>query len=220
MTTRTRTSLLAAAIAAALTLPAADASAASCSKSGYKTLDQSKYIVFQRGPVPKGDATSDYGFYACRIRTGKRYTLGGNECFGNDLGRIGDYSLAGNYIAYEAYTCGDPEGEADAKSLNVATGSKKSYSAEHEPLPGGGVQDYSITDIQVNSKGNMAWLALARQLTTGDARRYDVRRAIDGKVDRVDSGPDILADSLAYSGGNIFWMNAGTAKTAPLPTSG
>lgn len=219
MTTRLRLSLLAAATAVLLALPAADASAASCSKSGYKTLDQSKYIVFQRGPKPKGDVTSDYGFYACRIKNGKRYTLGGNYCFGNDLGEVEEYSLAGNFIAYEAYTCGDPEGEADAKSLNVATGARKSYSAEHEPLPGGGVQDYSITDIQINSKGNMAWIALAKQVVSGDARRFDVRRAINGTVDRVDFGPAILADSLAYSGGNIFWMEEGNAKTAPLPTN-
>jgi hypothetical protein len=219
MKTRLRLALLVAAIAAALTLPAADASAASCSKSGYKTLDQSKYIVFQRGPKPKGDVTSDYGFYACRIKNGKRYTLGGNECFGNDLGRTGDYSLAGNFVAYEAYTCGDPEGEADAKVINVATGAKQSYSAEHEELPGGGVQDYSITDLQVNSKGNVAWIALARQLTTSDAKRYDVRRAISGVVSRVDFGENILADSLGYSGGNIFWIEDGAAKTAPLPTN-
>jgi hypothetical protein len=214
-----RITLLAAATAIMVALPAADASAANCSSKGYKTLDQSKYIVFQRGPKPKGDATSDYGFYACRIRNGKRYVLGGNECFGNDLGRIGDYSLAGNFIAYEAYTCGDPEGEADAKSLNVSSGSKKSYSAEHEPLPSGNVQDYSITDIQINSKGNMAWIALARQLVDGDATRYDVRRVIDGTVDRVDFGQSILADSLGYSGGNIFWIKDGAAKTAPLPTN-
>ena len=219
MNTRIRISLLAAATGVLLALPTADASAAVCSKSGYKTLDQSKYIVFQRGPRPKGDATSDFGYYACRIKNGKRYTLGGNECFGNDLGRIDDYSLAGNFIAYEAYTCGDPEGEADAKSLNVSSGARKSYPAEHGELPGGGVQDYSITDIQINSKGNMAWIALARQLVTGDAKRYDVRRVIGGTVDRVDFGDGILYDSLAYSGGNIFWMNSGTAKTAPLPTN-
>ncbi|HEX8647021.1 MAG TPA: hypothetical protein VF715_08960 [Thermoleophilaceae bacterium] len=219
MTTRIRISLLAAATAVLLALPAADASAASCAKSGFKTLDQSKYIVFQKGPKPKGDATSDFGYYACRIKNAKRYTLGGNECFGNDLGRTGDYSLAGNFIAYEAYTCGDPEGEADAKTINVATGARKSYQAEQGEIPGGGVQDRSITDIQVNSKGNLAWIALVRQVISGDARRFDVRRVIDGIVDRVDFGQDVLADSLAYSGGNIFWMNSGVAKTAPLPTN-
>jgi hypothetical protein len=81
------------------------------------------------------------------------------------------------------------------------------------------VQDRSITDIQVNSKGNLAWIALVRQVISGDARRFDVRRVIDGIVDRVDFGQDVLADSLAYSGGNIFWMNSGVAKTAPLPTN-
>lgn len=218
MTTRLRLSFLAAATAVLLALPTADASAASCAKSGYKTVDQSKYIVFQRGPSPKGDSTSEAGFYACRIKTGKRYTLGGDHCFGNDLGEIEEFSLAGNFVAYEAYTCGDPEGEADAKSLNVATGAKKSYPAEHEPLPNVSVQDFSITDIQINSKGNMAWIALAKQVVGGNAMRYDVRRAINGTVDRVDFGPSILADSLAYSGGNIFWMEEGVAKSASLPT--
>src|ERR1043165_9675021 len=72
-------------------VPTARAAAASCDKSGYKTLDQNKYVRVQRGPIPKGDSTSDFGYYACRIKNGKRYVLGGNECSGNDLGAIGDY---------------------------------------------------------------------------------------------------------------------------------
>ncbi|HEX8647020.1 MAG TPA: hypothetical protein VF715_08955, partial [Thermoleophilaceae bacterium] len=196
------------------------ASAAGCSKSGYKTLDQSKYIVLQRGPVPKGDSTSDYGFYACRIRNGKRYTLGGQECFGNDLGRIGDYALAGNFIAYERYVCGLAEGEARAESLNVATGKKAKYEAEQGPLDGtdGLMTDYSITDIVITSKGNMAWIAFLKHNQNGQTR-YDVRRAIDGTADRVDFGPNIVADSLGYSSGNIFWLNGNVAKSASLPTN-
>jgi hypothetical protein len=217
MTKSLRISLLLTALAVLFALPTADASAASCTKKGYKLLDQNKYIAFQRGPAPKTDSTSDYGFYACRLSTGKRYVLGGNECFGNDLGRVGDYAFASNYFAYEAYTCGDPEGEADAVALNIATGKKKAYSAEQEALPGGGVQDYSITDIAINSKGNMAWIALAKHLSGGNATRYDVRTAIGGTAARVDFGPDIVGDSLAYSSGRIFWLNGGTAKTAALP---
>lgn len=216
MTTRTRLSLLLAVVCTASALPAADASAASCAKSGYKTLDQSKYIVVQRGPKPKGDVTSDFGVYACRIKNAKRYTLGGSECFGNDLGEVGDFSLASNYVAYEAYTCGDPEGESDAVSLNVATGKRARYSAEHEPLAGS-IVDYSITDIQVNSKGNMAWIALAKEIGGASAARYDVRRAIDGVADRVDAGPAIVGDSLAYSAGRIYWLNGGAPKSVPLP---
>jgi hypothetical protein len=220
MTTRIRLCLLAAATAVLLALPAADASAASCSKSGYKTLDQSKYIVLQRGPIPKGDSTSDFGYYACRIRNGKRYVLGGNECFGNDLGRIGDYALAGNFIAYERYVCGLAEGEAKAESLNVATGKKAKYDAEQGPIDGtdGLSTDYSITDIVITSKGNMAWIALLKHVPSGQTR-LDVRRAIDGTADRVDFGPNIVADSLGYSSGNIFWLNGNTAKSASLPTN-
>lgn len=217
MKTPLRTSLLAGSLLLLLALPAADASAASCAKKGYKTIDQSKYLVLQRGPAPKGDSTSDFGYHACRLRTGKRYTLGGNECFGNDLGRVGDYALANNVIAYEAYTCGDPEGEADAKTLNVATGVKRSYQAEEGELPGGGVQDYSITDIVVRPNGNVAWIALAKHLSGGNQTRYDVRRAIDQNVTRVDFGPNIVPDSLAYSGGRIFWLKGEDAKWATLP---
>jgi hypothetical protein len=217
MTTRLRLSLLACAVVLLSALPAADASAASCPKSGYKVIDQSKYIRFERGPTPKGDSTSDHGFYACRIKNGKRHLLGGNECFGNDLGSIRDYALAGNWVAYEAFTCGDPEGEADAKLLNVATGARSSYSAEHEELPGGGVQNYQITDILVTNLGNMAWIAEAKHLVGGNQVRYDVRRVINGAVDRVDFGPNIVPDSLAYSAHRIFWLEGSNAKTADLP---
>ncbi len=217
MKTTVRLSLLLAVTIAATALPTADASAASCVKQGYKVIDQSKYIRFEKGPQPKGDSTSNGGYYACRIKNGKRYLLGGTECFGNDLGEIDDYALAGNYIAYEAYTCGDPEGEADAKRLNVATGSKASFSAEQGPIEEGKVEDYSITDIVVRTNGNMAWIALAKQLVSGSQTRYDVRRAINGVVDRVDFGPNIVADSLAYSGGRIFWMEGNSAKSATLP---
>ncbi|HEX8052919.1 MAG TPA: hypothetical protein VF517_07995 [Thermoleophilaceae bacterium] len=216
MTTRTRLSLILAATFVLAAVPAGDASAASCSAKGYKTLDQNKYIVVQRGPGPKGDSTSDYGVYACRISTGKRRVLGGNECFGNDLGEVGDYALASNYIAYEARTCGDPEGESDAVSLNVATGAKKRFSAEHEPLAGG-VVDYSITSLKVNSKGNMAWIAQAKHLSGGNQTRFDVRRAINGVADRVDVGPGIVGDSLAYSAGRIYWLNGDVPKVAALP---
>jgi hypothetical protein len=217
MTTRARLSLLFALALVLMALPAGEASAATCTKSGFKTLDQSKFIVLQRGLPPKDDSTSDFGVYACRIKTGKRFVLAGNECFGNTLGEFGDYAFAGNFIAYEGRTCGDPEGESDAKTLNVATGAKASFSAEQEPLPGGGVQDYSITDIVVNAKGNLAWIALAKHLSGGNATRFDVRRAVNGVVDRVDFGPDIVADSLALSSTHLFWLKGQAPKTAELP---
>lgn len=198
-------------------LPAASAAAASCDKSGYKTLDQNKYVRVQRGPIPKGDSTSDFGYYACRIKSGKRFVLGGNECFGNDLGSIGDYALAGNYIAYEKRTCGDPEGESDAVRLNVSNGVRGTASGESGPLPGGGVQDHSITDIVVKSNGNMAWIALSRHLSGGNLTRYEVRRAIGAATDTVATGPNIAPDSLALSAGTIFWLQGGTPGSASLP---
>ena len=68
-------------------------------------------------------------------------------------------------------------------------------------------------------RGNddMAWIALAKQLSGGNAIRYDVRRVIGGTVSRVDFGPNIAATSLAYSDGTIFWLNGGTANSAGLP---
>lgn len=215
MKTRLLISLLAVATALLVALPATDASAASCVTKGYKLLDQSKYVSVLRGPIPKGDSTSERGYYACRIKTGKRYVLGGDDCFGNTLGSFGLYDLSGNYIAYDAHTCGDPEGESDAKRLNVATGAKASFSAEHEPLPGGGVQDHSITDILVRANGDMAWIARTRRIGGDDATRYDVRVSGDPAI-RVDFGSDIVPDSLAYSGNRIFWLNGGTAKSASL----
>jgi hypothetical protein len=198
-------------------LPTAAASAASCDKKGYKTLDQNKYVRVQRGPVPKGDSTSDFGYYACRLKNGKRYLLGGNECFGNDLGSVGDYALAGNYIAYEARTCGDPEGESDAVRLNVSNGIRGKASAESGPLPGGGVQDFSITDIVVKNNGNMAWIALKKQVSGGTESTSEVRRAVGNTTDTVGTGPTIVADSLAVSGSTIFWLDGATPKSASLP---
>ena len=213
-----RLSLLAVLTAVALVaMPTAGASAATCDKAGYKTLDQSKYVRVQRGPIPKGDSTSDFGYYACRIKNGKRYVLGGNECFGNDLGSIGDYALAGNYIAYERRTCGDPEGESDAVRLNVSNGNRGTASAESGPLPGGGVQDHSITDIVVKNNGNMAWIALSKHLSGGNQTRYEVRRAIGAVTDTVDTGPNIVPDSLALSAGTIFWLDGATPQSSTLP---
>jgi hypothetical protein len=213
-----RLTLLVTAVAVTLVaLPTAAASAASCDKSGYKTLDQNKYVRVQRGPIPKGDSTSDFGYYACRIKNGKRYVLGGNECFGNDLGSVGDYTLAGNYIAYEARTCGDPEGESDAVRLNVSNGTRGTASAESGPLAGGGVQDYSITDIVVKPNGNMAWIALSKHLSGGNTSRYEVRRAIGAVTDTVASGTTIVADSLALSAGTIYWLEGATPKSSMLP---
>src|SRR4051812_42017485 len=114
---------LAAAILGITALPPSEASAApACAKAKHTTLDQNKYVALQKGPVPHRDHTEDFGYYGCRFKTGKRVLLGGSECFGNDLGAVGDYAFAGNYLAYEARTCGDPEGESDAVRLNVATG--------------------------------------------------------------------------------------------------
>jgi hypothetical protein len=216
----TRRILLGTLVGAALTisaLPASEASAApSCDQKGYKTLDQSKYIRLQRGPIPKGDSTSDFGYYACRFKTGKRYVLGGNECFGNDLGAVGDYAFAGNVIAYEARTCGDPEGESDAVRLNVATGTKTKFSAESGPLAGG-VVDYSITDIVVKGNGNMAWIALSKHISGGNQTRYEVRRAIGAAADTVAASPATAGDSLALSATTIYWLDGGVPKSASLP---
>jgi hypothetical protein len=217
----TKRILLGALVGAALTvtaLPAGEAMAApTCDKSGYKTLDQNKYVRLQRGPVPKGDSTSDFGYYACRLKTAKRTLLGGNECFGNDLGAVGDYAFAGNYIAYEARTCGDPEGESDAVRLNAATGTKNKFSAESGPLPGGGVQDYSITDIVVKGNGNMAWIALSKHVSGGNQTRYEVRRAIGAVADTAGTSAVIAGDSLALSSTTIYWLDGGTPKSATLP---
>jgi hypothetical protein len=211
-----RFALLAGLVAGLLSVPAGEAAAAGCDKSGYTTLDQSKYIRLQKGPIPKTDSTSDFGYYACRFKTGKRYTLGGNECFGNDLGAVGDYAFAGNYIAYEARTCGDPEGESDVVRLNVSSGAKSSFSAEQEPLAGS-VVDYSVTDIVVKGNGNVAWIALAKQLSGGSAQRFDVRRLIGSTADRVDFGTGIVGDSLALSATTIYWLNGAAPKSASLP---
>jgi len=213
-----RTLILLVSLGAALNaVPASEAAAATCDKSGYKTLDQNAYVRLQKGPIPAGDSTSDFGYYACRLKSGKRFVLGGNECFGNDLGRVGDYALSGNYIAYEAFTCGDPEGEADVKRRNLKTGAMSAFSAEQGPIPGGGVQDYSVTDVVIRDNGNMAWIALAKVLSGGSGQRYDVRRVIGSTADRVDFGTTITPDSLALSGTTIFWLNGATPKSASLP---
>lgn len=215
--TSLRLSFLAALVVIFVSLPAADASAVSCKKNGYKVLDQSKYVTLEKGPIPNNDSTSDFGYYACRVKNGKRFVLGGNECFGNNLGQIGNYAFAGNFIAYEARTCGDPEGESDAKVLNLATGVKIRYQAEQGFLPGGGVQDFSITDIVVRPNGNVAWIAFAQHLSGGNATRYDVRRVIDQNVTRIDSGTTIVPDSLALSGTHLYWLDAETPETSELP---
>jgi hypothetical protein len=125
--------------------------------------------------------------------------------------------VASGTCSYEARTCGDPEGESDAVRLNVSNGTRGTASAESGPLPGGGVQDYSITDIVVKSNGNMAWIALSKQLSGGNATRYEVRRAIGAVTDTVASGTSVVADSLALSAGTIYWLEGATPKSSTLP---
>ena len=101
--------------------------------------------------------------------------------------------------------------------VNVSNGVRGTASGESGPLPGGGVQDHSITDIVVKSNGNMAWIALSKHLSGGNTTRYEVRRAIGAVTDTVGTGPNIVADSLALSAGTIYWLDGAVAKSSTLP---
>lgn len=57
--------------------------------------------------------------------------------------------------------------------------------------------------------GSVAWIVrgpLQRYVQVGQPRRVEV----------VDAGPDIHAQSLARSGSRIYWLRGGVAKTALL----
>lgn len=203
---RTSTALVVAAGALCLlTIAPGSARAASNAeklcRSGYQTIVANKSVrVFQRR-ARDGNIVV-YTRYACYLR--KPFTvrkLGRWDRF--ECGVYG-FELAGRYVAYDNFRCAGGLFPCGVVIRDMKSGAVRRSKLCAQP-PG------LMTDLVLRSNGSVAWI---RQL--GGGQEYELWKLDSGGEVRVDSGSAIDPDSLALSGGRIYWMRAGEPQSAAL----
>lgn len=191
-----RTILTAAALAAlvAAVLPATS-SASTCVPSGAKVLDANKsVVVYKKGKAVKG----------CYLKTGKTTGLNGSDAL-RIAGSMVAYTYANDFPGPAGTDAGSAVNVWDLKTGKLVTGFQRDK--EDDDL------NYTTGDLELSKSGTVA-------LTDEDGASND-RRVVQAKkgaaaFTTLDTGKDIVLDSLAISGKHVFWLNGATPKVATL----
>jgi hypothetical protein len=208
MRTRKTALMLTAAACAATAVPS-PASAAQklprCAEKGSRTLQATRdgRIYARKSTV-----------YACLYKKNRRVKLG-HETACEEVPQATGYQLAGRYVGWVRAECGGPEGSGEVVLTDLTTGQiVRSAPAVTTADPNQGSN--GVFDFRVNANGSIAWIGTYG--STGPAPspddRIQVRKLEAGSPaggTLVDSGPDIVEDSLALThDGSGFYYRKGT----------
>jgi hypothetical protein len=191
-----RISTVAAAVAAlAAVLPAT--SSADCVPGKAKVLDMNKsVVVYAQGTKVKG----------CYQKTSRTTPL--NALPNSRLRAAGRY-VAYVYVNDPAGPAGSDPGKAlevwDLRGGELVT--KIQIDAEDDFIV------YVTGDLELTKSGTAAWTA-----EDGLSKERHVVQAAKGakSFTTLDTGKDLVLDSLAISGTHVFWLNGTTPKVATL----
>jgi hypothetical protein len=183
---------------------------ATCTPHGSKTIEASPNIrVFSllgRG----GDSTD---FYACRLKTRKRFLMGSAEDLGGTGVAIGMVRIAGPFVAWDEQPFDDSERynpsfsgfPSTVTALDTRSGAKRSA-----PATTGNPSSSSVGSLLLQPTGSFAWIG------SGGPSGSEVHR-YDASGDTVlASGTDIDSASLAASTATLYWMKGTTPVFAPF----
>lgn len=208
-----KTALLVAALAASLTAALPSTAAAKklprCAEKKSITLDATRNArIYSR---PSGNLV-----FACLYKKNRRVKLGSaTSC--DDQQQAVDYKLAGRYVGWVRAECGLASGFSDIVLTDLSTGRIVRSARGATPMdPNRSSAEYGVSEFVVNARGSMAWIG--SYPVTGPAPEPDDRRQVrkleaesaspDGTL--VDSGPDIVVDSLALTrDGSGFYYRKG-----------
>ncbi len=198
---------------------AREARAKPCRPKGSTTVTKTRlariYELKSPGNVPD--------FYGCLYSRNKSYVIGErNYC---DVGRVGNFRLAGRYEAYTIPFCDIDTLTDQVRVVDLKTG-QQLVATSPSPTLGAMLGFWNgvvnVTDMELKANGSVAWIAKLK-IGDGEPSRREVRKS-DRKLGTgerktsklVDSGQLIASRSLTREGSTISWTNAGIEKTATL----
>ena len=179
-----------------------------CTPHGSKTIEASPNIrVFSL--LKRGGDTTD--FYACRLKTRKRFLMGSAEDLGGSGVAIGIVRIAGLFVAWDEQPFDDSQRynpsftgfPSTVTALNTRSGVTRSA-----PAVTGNPASSGVGSLLLQPTGSFAWIG------SGGPAGNEVHR-YDASGDTVlASGPDIAPDSLAASAATLYWLRGGAPAFA------
>ena len=174
--------------------PAAEARDTRCRPKGSETVAASTRVRIYYVTRGGTDRT-----VACVLRTGRRTVLGevyARESFGLSIVRFDGW-----FVAFGFQGCTGPFCGAGVGSVDVRSGSTMRRCCWLDPP----------TDLVLKSNGSIAWIVRDPFATSARVQKLDA-----AGYQELDSGP-IDPTSLALSrSSQVYWTNAGVARSAPL----
>ena len=190
--------------------PASDA-ARLCRPSGAKVV-----ALGTQGAVYKtGRTQATIRYVACHGRRTKPLFLGGDDCFNAD--EPSQFVIAGRLLAYVNTTCDTVSGSDTVFVVDLRT-RKRRYHAPATSTPAAAADVYAgVESLVIARGGEVAWIT-SYQVPGGQPRTYEVRRStpVRGESLLLDTGTDVLVDSLAVSPNLVYWTRGSAARSAPL----
>lgn len=181
-----------------------------CTPHGSRTIEASASIrVFSL--LKRGGDTTD--FYACRLKTRKRFLMGSAEDLGGTGVAIGMVRIAGPFVAWDEQPFDDSERynptftgfPSTVTALDTRSGTKRSA-----PAVTGSPSSSGVGSLLLQPTGSFAWIGSGAP-AGNEVHRYDT------SGDTVlAAGSDIDPASLAASTTTLYWMKGGTAAFAPF----
>jgi hypothetical protein len=149
--------------------------------------------------------------YGCAAKS-RSFLLGSrNSCLRSTLFQIA--ALSGVTAAYGSERCGVDTGSTEVVVRRLSDGGRLASSAA---VAAPGPESYTrVRSIRVRGDGSAAWIAVASSIAAGHSRT-EVRRH-DGAGERLlDSGPQVVPDSLRLQGNIVSWQHGSRRRSARL----
>jgi len=192
-------------------VPPSDAAARLCRPAGAKAL-----VTSTEGTVYKAGRSRDTTRYvACHGRRTKPLQLGGADCFNAQA--PSRFVIAGRWLAYVSLSCDTVSGSDTVIVVDLRT-RKRRYQATATSTPAAAADVYAgVERLLVVRAGDVAWVA-SYVPAQGRPRVYEVRRSTPTRNESalLDSGTDVLADSLAVSPSLVYWTRDAAPRSVPL----
>jgi hypothetical protein len=195
-------------------------SSSKCLPVGSTALARDKhariYSLPTRGTVAEQNPES-VRVLGCLFGSGHALLLGTTVFTGRRNSQIATeaFDVATPMAAYSIVFQGVDSRSVYVVVRNLRDGEKVS---EFSGAPSVGVEQISsVTDIEVNSSGSVAWIGQGHSLGSGANGAEVAVGAPSQPAEVLDKGNSIAPKSLELKGNTLSWIDAGTRRTAPMP---
>lgn len=191
-----------AAVAALAPPPAQAAASKRCYPRGSDGIATSTRVRVFVVTDPEYEAR--YVFYACALRSGRRFELGDGYTDTNISFGLRGVRISGLTVGFQAFGCvSGPTCGSYVATLDLRTGRRLQSPNEGER---------QLTDLVVSRDGAAAWIDRATQAGPARVRRLDAQGTTT-----LDSSPGVEPGSLALARDNrIYWTGEGRARSDSL----